>query len=146
MTAPLFLIPIAVGLLTQALKPLLNQHFYAELDSEGRKVPRYGGMPSAHTAFAVSLVTVVGWVDGVSTTSFALAAALLILILDDALRMRMFLGHYGRALYQLIAKLPAQERAAFPYLERRLGHKPVEVIVGAVVGGIFSSVLLFFLA
>ena len=146
MPAPLFLIPIAVGLLTQALKPLLNRQFYATLKEDGSRVPRYGGMPSAHTAFAVSLVTVVGWVDGITTTSFVLASALLILILDDALRMRMFLGHYGRALYQLIEKLPAEERAAFPYLERRLGHTPLEVVVGAIVGGLFSFLLLFFLA
>src|SRR5688572_16552884 len=101
MTLPLFLIPILAGLIAQALKPLLNKQWYAQLDPDGRKIPRYGGMPSAHTTFIFSLATVVGMVDGFTSTTFAIAAVLVILVMDDALRMRIFLSRHGLALSQL---------------------------------------------
>lgn len=130
----MFFIPILVGLATQAIKPLFNKEWYAHLDGKGRKIPRYGGMPSAHTAFIFSLATVVGMVDGFMSGDFAIAAVLVVVVLDDALRMRIFLGRYGAALRRLIQKLPEDEQRLFPYLETRLGHKMPEVIVGALIG------------
>lgn len=106
-------------------------------------LPRYGGMPSAHTAFAFSLATVVGMTEGFSSTAFAITAVMVTVILDDALRMRIFLGRYGAALRRLITRLPESEQQAFPYLEERLGHTWGEVIVGAVFGvGLTAGLLL----
>ncbi len=107
-------------------------------------MPRYGGMPSAHTAFAFSLSTVVAVVDGVASVSFAIAAAMTVFILDDALRMRLFLGHHGEALRKMIQKLSTKERAQYPTLEVRLGHKPAEVIVGALVGIVLTLLIMMF--
>ncbi len=142
MTVPLFLIPMVVGLVTQAVKPLLNRKWYALLEKDGQKIPRYGGMPSAHTAFVVSLATTVALVDGLASTSFAISVAMVIFILDDALRMRIFLSRHGRALKLLVRRLPEHEQHDYPYLEARLGHKLQEVIVGGLVG-IFLTWLLF---
>lgn len=143
MLIPLFLIPILAGLIAQGLKPLLNKHWYAELTERGRKIPRYGGMPSAHTAFATSLATVVGLADGFASATFAIAAAIVIFVLDDALRMRIFLSRHGQALSQLVDRLPAAERAQYPYLEARLGHAPREVVAGAVLGVALSLSIVF---
>ncbi len=144
MSLPLFLIPIAVGLIAQALKPLLNKEWYATLTPGGKKIPRYGGMPSAHSATAFSLVTVVGLHDGIMASTFLIAVIILIWTLDDALRMRIFLGRYGQALRLLISKLPAAEQQQYPYLESRLGHRLREVIAGAVLG-IALTIGLYFL-
>ena len=143
MPLPVFLIPMLVGLSAQAAKPFFNRKWYARLKPEGRVLPRYGGMPSAHTAFAAAIATTVGWVDGIGSGSFVIAAALAILILDDALRLRIFLSRHGEALARLVARLPAKEQKDFPYLESRLGHKPVEVVVGAIWGFLLSSLLLW---
>jgi len=144
MSLPLFLIPMLVGLITQGIKPFFNRKWYARLGDKGRKIPRYGGMPSAHTAFIFSLATTVGIVDGFTSGDFAIAAVLVVIVLDDALRMRIFLSRYGAALRRLINKLPENERNLFPYLESRLGHKPLEVIVGALIGVILTLLILFF--
>lgn len=142
-----------IGLLAQSLKPLLNRRWpacrtgrYAELETVSKKVPRYGGMPSAHTAFATSLATVVAWTDGFASTTFAIAAALVIYVLDDALRMRAFLSRHGLALRKLVERIPLAERTGFPYLETRLGHKGNEVLVGGLIGVTVSLLLLYFLA
>ncbi len=142
MPIPIFLIPVVSGLIAQALKPLFNHEWYATIDATGRKMPRYGGMPSAHTSFVVSLVTVVAFQDGIMSTTFAVSASMLLLILDDALRMRIFLGRYGLTLYRLVSKLPPAERNTFPYIEQRLGHRPREVIAGALIGFIFTTVIM----
>lgn len=144
MSLPLFLLPIICGIVAQAIKPLLNKHAFTEYAHAGTKLPRYGGMPSAHTAFATSLATLVAWETGVGSVAFAVAAALVIYVLDDALRMRMFLSRHGLALRQLIAELPESERQKFPHLEAQLGHKAPEVIVGAMLG-IFLTLLLLYI-
>jgi len=144
MEFPLFLIPILVGLVAQSLKPLFNRSWYAKLeDSGGKTLPRYGGMPSAHTAFAFSLATVVAMAEGFSGVPFVIASVILIIILDDALRMRIFLGRYGAALRRLIVKLPEREQAHYPYLEERLGHKMPEVIAGGLVGIGLTSLIMW---
>jgi uncharacterized protein len=143
MAIPLFLIPILIGLFAQALKPVFNQQWFAKIEPGGRAIPRYGGMPSAHTAFITSLATMIGLTDSFTSTTFALAAAMTILVLDDALRMRIFLGRYGAALRLLIKHVPKAEQARYPYLEERLGHKPLEVIVGAILGITLTIVTLY---
>lgn len=145
MSLPLFLIPIVVGLSTQFSKSLLNKGRYTRMEEMGLRVPRYGGMPSAHTSFAFSLLTLVGVVDGIMSVSFAIIASVVIFVIDDALRMRVFLGGHGRALSKLVEKLPVEERKGFPYLETHLGHKPKEVLVGAIVGVSLTLLLLWLL-
>jgi acid phosphatase family membrane protein YuiD len=145
MNFPLFLVPMLVGLITQGSKPLLNRQWYAHPHRENRVLPRYGGMPSTHTSFAFSLATVVAVSEGVFSASFAVVAAIVIFILDDALRMRIFLGRHGQALRQLIHKLPEDERKRYPYLETQLGHKTEEVIVGAILGVVLTLVFMFFI-
>ena len=139
---PLFLLPILSGLIAQALKPLINKSWYDSLSNDGRKIPRYGGMPSAHTAFAISLATLVAFTDGFVTTSFAITISLVIFILDDALRMRIFLSRHGEALHKLIKQLPANKQDQFPRLESRLGHKPAEVIAGGLLGFVITIIIL----
>lgn len=143
MTLPLFLVPILTGLIAQGMKPWLNKRLYATMGKGNRKLPRYGGMPSAHSAFAFSLATTVGVVDGFLSSNFAIAAAFLIFILDDALRMRMFLGHYGRALKILTKRLPQEQRQGLPYIEARLGHTPKEVAAGAILGIIITLIIIW---
>lgn len=143
MTLPIFTIPILCGLVAQAIKPLINKQWYATISPDGKRLPRYGGMPSAHSSFAFSIATVVGLSDGIMSSTFAIAVAILILILDDALRMRIFLSRHGQALRRLIQKLPKEERATYPYLESRLGHKPLEVVAGGALGTLLSVGLFY---
>ena len=138
MNFPLFLIPVLVGLIAQSVKPLFNKQLYTQLEAGGHQIPRYGGMPSAHTAFAFSLATVIAMKEGIYSADFAIAATAVIFILDDALRMRIFLSRHGEALHKLVDKLPAAEQKDFPYLEKRLGHKTSEAVAGAILGIILS--------
>jgi acid phosphatase family membrane protein YuiD len=140
MSFPLFIVPILVGLATQAMKPVLNKGWAEHYRYEKKFLPRYGGMPSAHTSFAFSIATVVAMSEGFNSAAFAITVVVVIFILDDALRMRIFLGRHGQSLIQLINKLPKEERVKYPHLETQLGHKPVEVVAGAIIGTILTVI------
>jgi acid phosphatase family membrane protein YuiD len=145
MAFPLFLIPIIAGLTAQGLKFFFNKNRRFFQKTEEGYLPRYGGMPSAHTAFVFSLATLVAVIDGFASTSFAVAAALAIFVMDDALRMRIFLGYHGQAIFRLVTRLPVEEQKGYPTLETHLGHKPAEVTVGALLGTFMTLAILFYL-
>jgi hypothetical protein len=125
-----FFIPIAVGIIVQAIKFVL---YSLKHGWDIRYAFTHGHMPSAHTAFAFSLVTSIAFYEGVHTGTFAVAVALAFLIIDDATRLRMTLGDQGKYLNMLIGQLNINEEQ-YPRLKERMGHKISEVIVGAIAG------------
>jgi len=134
MTIPLFLIPLFAGLVAHALKPVFSKQMRNEQATILDPRPRYGGMPSAHMAFVSSLVMVVGLEAGYRSTLFAVAVAIFILVLDEAVRLRVFLSRYGIAILRLLRRLPDQEQRDLPPIEHRMGHSLPEVLGGLVVG------------
>jgi len=133
----IFIIPIVVGGIVQFTK------FIVYCTKHGWDISyamTHGHMPSAHTGFIISLVTSVGYYDGIHTGAFAVAVALAIIVIDDAARLRMYMGDQGRYLNMLIRQLNVNEEQ-FPRLKERMGHRVSEVIVGGIYG--FLLTILF---
>jgi len=95
-----------------------------------------GGMPSSHSAFAMSLLLVVGTIDGLSSTTFAIASVLAGYIWYDAAFVRSKVGEQAKALNIL------QQFEAF---SERVGHSVAEVIAGIVFGAVMTWVLLLWI-
>lgn len=133
-----FLIPVLVAVIAQAIKFVL---YSLKHGWDLRYAFTHGHMPSAHTAFAVSLLVSVGFYEGITDGTFAVAFALAFLIIDDAARLRMYLGDQGRYLNMLIEQLDVDEKK-FPRLKERTGHRVSEIIVGAIVGFILSVIFI----
>jgi acid phosphatase family membrane protein YuiD len=130
-------IPVVVGLFAQALK------FFLYSLKHGFKVEyvfTHGHMPSAHTAFAISTLTSIGYFEGTTSGVFALAFIFGFIIIDDALRLRMYLGDQGRYLNMLVNELPVDKKK-FPRLKERIGHRVSEVIIGGVLGFFLTLIL-----
>lgn len=89
-----------------------------------------GNMPSAHSATAISLLTVIGLKDGVESGLFGLAALFSGVVLYDAMMVRRSVGEQGRAIQQLIKAEKA--KVALPRAAK--GHTPLEVFVGSILG------------
>lgn len=137
----IFLLPIATALVTQALK------FGIYSFKHGWKIEYFfthGHMPSSHTAFVTSLITAVGYYEGINSGAFAVAVVLAIIVIDDAVRLRMYMGDQGRYLNMLIRQLPIDE-SKFPRLKERIGHRVSEVIVGGIFGVIFTFLFAYYL-
>ncbi len=132
-----FIIPIIVGVIAQLIKFVIysTRHGW-----DIKYAMTHGHMPSAHTAFIVSLVTAVGYYEGVATGAFAVSVALAIIVIDDAARLRMYMGDQGRYLNMLIRQLNVSEEQ-FPRLHERMGHRVSEVIIGGILGFAFTIIL-----
>lgn len=135
----LVLIPITAVVVTQVIKFIIQA---AKGEFRWATLQEYGGMPSAHTAFVISLDTVIWRQEGWASTAFAVAAIFSLLIIRDAIGLRQYLSEHGRILNMLIRELPAREERKFPqHLVERMGHTPWQAIVGGCIGLIIGLVL-----
>lgn len=137
----MFLVPILVGLLAEVVKFI---NFARKYGWNWSYSVAYGHMPSAHTAFVASTVTTLGFFEGIDSSVFALALILAIIVVMDALRLRVYMGQHAHYINQLIHKLEYSEEE-FPRLKERVGHKPEEVAVGAVFGIVVTWLLFYFI-
>jgi len=135
------LLPVAIGFTVWVIKFLV---FYIRHDFNWNHAVKhgttYGHMPSAHTGFITSLVTSVGYYEGMDSGAFAVAVALAIIVVDDALRLRIYMGDQGRRLNFIIEQLKISKKE-FPRLKERVGHRKSEVIVGAILGVLLTYLL-----
>ncbi|MBP1156176.1 MULTISPECIES: divergent PAP2 family protein [unclassified Paenibacillus] len=107
-----------------------------------RDLFRTGGMPSSHSAGAVSLATYIGLKKGSSSISFALASLLSLVVMYDAMGIRRHAGLIAmevNLLEETVVKLTEQHpphvhQQRGEDLEERLGHLPKEVLGGALLG------------
>ena len=140
----MFIIPVIVWIIISVIKIIIFSIKHGWNIKENIFHVSYGHMPSAHTAFVVSLVTAVGFYNGITSGAFAVAMILAILTIDDSIRLRMFIGDQGIQLNRLVEHLNL-EKSEFPHLKERMGHKISEVIAGAILGFIFTLILVGFL-
>ncbi len=132
----LVIIPLIAVAVTQFIKFIIAA-LRGEFDL--KNLLAYGGMPSAHTAFVVSVTTVVGLSEGVSSAAFAVSMVFGVLIVRDAIGLRQFLSQHGRVLNMLIKDLPDDIEAKYPHaLAERLGHTPLQALVGGTIGIIIA--------
>lgn len=94
-----------------------------------------GGMPSSHAAFTVALATAVGFTSSFSSVDFALAAAFAIVVMYDATGVRRSAGEQAAILNKIVEKLGKEHISETgKKLKELLGHTPVQVFAGAILG------------
>lgn len=95
-----------------------------------------GGMPSSHAATVCALATAAGLEFGGGSFEFAVAVILAIIVMHDARGVRRETGIQARILNEMMEtfrkmgnKMTAEER-----LKEFVGHTPLQVLVGALLG------------
>ncbi|HPT08730.1 MAG TPA: divergent PAP2 family protein [bacterium] len=96
----------------------------------------YAGMPSGHSAFTMSLVTIIALTQGLSSPLFALSLAFAIIVINDALRLRQYMSQQGAVINILIKDLNDDQflDEKYPLLKERIGHTKLEVMAGMILG------------
>ena len=99
-----------------------------------KRIMGAGGMPSSHTAIVVSITTMIGKDYGVDSAIFAVSAIFAAVVMYDATGVRRAAGKQARILNKIIETpgltgIQMQEK-----LVELLGHTPIQVWVGAVIG------------
>jgi len=93
-----------------------------------------GGMPSSHVAGASCLATAIGLEYGFDGVYFALAASFAIVVMFDAQGVRRSSGRQARILNQVMEDIYWKGKIHEGRLRELIGHTPVEVIVGFLLG------------
>jgi acid phosphatase family membrane protein YuiD len=101
-----------------------------------------GGMPSSHSATIMAVWTVIlvneGWTSGL----FGLASAVALIFLYDAVKVRRSSGEQGVALSALIE----EQKSEVPLPRVAMGHTPLEVVVGSILGVLVGLVICYIYA
>lgn len=104
-----------------------------------------GGMPSSHSAGVIALSMTVGYNEGLNSIIFAVALGYAFVVMYDAAGIRRSAGKIAATMNRVMEEFYAHRpSAAGEKLKELLGHTPLEVFMGALLG-IFVSYVIHFL-
>lgn len=99
-----------------------------------KRIMGAGGMPSSHSAVVVGLATLIGKYEGVGSVTFAIAVILAFVVMYDACGIRRAAGKQAAMLNKIIETPGLSGVQVSEKLVEVLGHTPVQVLVGALIG------------
>ncbi|KAK1438159.1 hypothetical protein QVD17_03962 [Tagetes erecta] len=116
--------------------------WYKEKRWDVKQLLGSGGMPSSHSATVTALAVAVGFHDGVSGTTFAIALIIACVVMYDATGVRLQAGRQAEVLNQIVFELPAEHPLADSRpLRELLGHTPPQVAAGGLLGFITAGII-----
>ena len=100
-----------------------------------------GGMPSSHTSTVIALAISLGYYEGIKSPIFALAVIFTIIVIHDAVGVRLETGKQSKVLNTLINESETFKELDFEtQLKEYVGHTPSQALMGAIVGTIVASI------
>ena len=131
------IIPIISVIIAQILKTIIETIIYKRFDIT-RLFNGSGGMPSSHSTLVVSLVTLIGLNYGTQSIYFAISLILSLIVLYDAMGIRYESGKQAEVLNKITKKIKIKDITS---LKEKIGHKPIEVLGGIIMGFIMAVLL-----
>lgn len=123
-------IPILVWFLAQSIKVIADILIFKKISV--KRLWGSGGMPSSHSALVMSISTLSALIKGIDSLEFAICIIFSSIVMYDAAGVRRAAGKQARVLNQIIENngtIDIGEK-----LKELLGHSPIEVLMGAIVG------------
>ena len=99
-----------------------------------------GGMPSSHAAGATALATTCGLYAGFDSVSFALAAVFALVTMFDAQGVRRSAGQQAAMLNQMLDDMYWKGKIDAERLFELIGHSPLQVMIGGLLGFILACI------
>lgn len=140
----LFMSAATGWLVAQLLKTGIHMCVYG-FDAE--RLVGSGGMPSSHSATVCALATAAGYQYGGGSFQFAVTAILAIVVMYDARGVRRETGLQAQVINEMMDFFQKMEQP-ISYQEKLkefVGHTPMQVLVGAVLGILIALLYCFFL-
>ncbi|MFA9560059.1 divergent PAP2 family protein [Evansella sp. AB-rgal1] len=111
-----------------------------------------GGMPSSHSGAVTALSTAIALEEGLGSPFFAISAIFGIIVMFDATGVRRHAGEQATVLNRLVTDFNklVEEMKTWPKKEEQekrkelkelLGHQPIEVFFGGLLGIILTLIL-----
>lgn len=110
-----------------------------------------GGMPSAHSAMVCSLAMGVAHTCRINSPEFAMSVAFAGVVIYDAMGVRRAAGEHAKVINRLVDTLESNDitdsgqKLPDKELNEYIGHKPAEVLAGALLGIIIWMLFLLFM-
>ncbi len=125
---------VSSWLIAQVLKTLIHFYFTRSFDAE--RLVGSGGMPSCHSATVCGLATASGIRFGLGSFEFAVSTILAIIVMYDAIGVRRETGIQAKIINEMMELFSNmnQELSAEDKLKELVGHTPLQVLVGAILG------------
>ena len=127
---------LVVTQLTKGVVSLVREHRL-----NFRYITGAGGMPSSHAAFVTALATAVGRIDSLDSAAFAIAVVLAAIVMYDAAGVRRAVSIQARILNHMMEDYFHKKGIQQEKLRELIGHTPIQVFVGAIIGLIIGMVI-----
>jgi acid phosphatase family membrane protein YuiD len=142
-TNPFLITSTMAWLVAQVLKVIINAFIQRKLDWE--RLFGDGGMPSGHSATVSSLATITGLLCGLRSYEFGISAILAIIVCHDAMGVRREAGRHAKVLNELQKAFEELMNEDLPdvALKEFVGHTPIQVCAGILIGILTGSIMFF---
>lgn len=129
----------AAWAVSQALKILI--HFIVTKEFVLERLFGDGGMPSSHSATVTGVAVTTGLSAGWDSPVFAVAAILAIIVMHDAMGVRLETGKQAKAINEIIEHIlndDAVDLTPDKVLKEFVGHTPLQVLAGFCLGMVIA--------
>ena len=99
-----------------------------------KRILQAGGMPSSHSAIVVALTTMVAKDVGITSPLFGVSLIFSFVVMYDAAGIRRAAGKQAKLLNKIVETPGLSSVEVSEKLVEVLGHTPVQVFVGALIG------------
>jgi uncharacterized protein len=132
-----WLVALLAGTLVQIMK--FTADFIRHKRPNFRVLTSTGGMPSSHSAGVCALTTSVGVLEGFTSALFSVTLYFSLIVMYDATGLRRSAGMQATILNRIVDEHFIHHRKmGESRLIELLGHTPLEVLVGAILGVLFA--------
>ena len=131
---PFFLTGLSSWAVAQVLKVII----YAIVNKKFDVLRLFGdgGMPSGHSATVTSLAVLTALTYGTGTFEFAISALLAIIVCHDAMGVRLETGKQAILINEIIKSFDILAKEELPEVKLKefVGHTPIQVLAGMIIG------------
>lgn len=131
LTNPFSMTAMTSWFVAQLIKVIINLFIHKKLIWE--RLVGDGGMPSGHSATVASLATITALLRGTASFEFAIAGIFAVVVCHDAMGVRQETGKQAVMLNEIIKILESEDLPEVK-LKELVGHTPLQVLVGILVG------------
>jgi acid phosphatase family membrane protein YuiD len=141
---PYLITAVSAWLIAQVIKVIINAIINKKLDWE--RLVGDGGMPSGHSATVSSLALLSGLLNGFDSFAFGVTAILAIIVCHDAMGVRREAGKHAIILNEMAKAFEEFFNHDLPdeALKEFVGHTPIQVCVGIIIGLLTAGVMFVF--
>ena len=141
-TNPFLMVSLGSWFIAQMMKVVID--FFIHKTWNWERLFGDGGMPSGHSATVASLATYSALACGTASFQFAVTTILAVIVCHDAMGVRLETGKQAIVINELLESLLDTEKRPEVKLKEFVGHTPIQVITGILIG-VLDAVALYYL-